>query len=242
MINDLYQKWDEMYELALKYYEKHGNLNIPVKFKTNNGYEYDKDGKFNLGEWLYYYKNFSKYDEDKMGKLLDIGLKIKDSYYTWEEMYGYAEIYFKFYNNLNVPKNFKTNNGYEFDENGNVNLGLWINTQRKNKKLSFNKMILLDYIGMIWKINENRILVFDLCEEYGINYKKNSVVLSLLAFNTFNVKIKFLIDQGISIFDKKGKLHEIFSMNDNDMKKEYGYNLKDLINKYNFSSKEHKKN
>jgi len=39
------------YNLAKNYYEKYGNLEIPNKFKTTNGIDYDKSGVA-LGEWL----------------------------------------------------------------------------------------------------------------------------------------------------------------------------------------------
>ena len=40
-----------MYNLAKAYYEHHGNLEIPARFKTINGYEYDENG-INLGYWI----------------------------------------------------------------------------------------------------------------------------------------------------------------------------------------------
>ena len=41
---------------------------------------------------------------------------------TWEDWYELAKVYFDYHGNLNVPFNFKTINGYEYDENG-LNLG-----------------------------------------------------------------------------------------------------------------------
>ena len=46
-----YNDWNENYALVQNYYEHHGNLEIPVKFKTLNGYEYDENG-INLGMWI----------------------------------------------------------------------------------------------------------------------------------------------------------------------------------------------
>ena len=44
--------WDEMYNLAKTYYGYYGNLRVPRKFKTLNGYEYDENGK-NLYSWVH---------------------------------------------------------------------------------------------------------------------------------------------------------------------------------------------
>ena len=46
-----YNDWNENYALVQNYYEHNGNLEIPVKFKTLNGYEYDENG-INLGMWI----------------------------------------------------------------------------------------------------------------------------------------------------------------------------------------------
>ena len=40
--NRLNNSWNRMYEYARIYYEHYGNLRVPIKFKTNDGYTYDK--------------------------------------------------------------------------------------------------------------------------------------------------------------------------------------------------------
>lgn len=40
-----------MLELAKNYYEFHGDINMPVDFKTIYGYEYDNEG-VNLYNWV----------------------------------------------------------------------------------------------------------------------------------------------------------------------------------------------
>ena len=49
---------------------------------------------------------------------------------TWEEMYVYAKKYYEHHGNLDIKHNFKTNDGYTYDENGVIKLGLWIANQR----------------------------------------------------------------------------------------------------------------
>ena len=50
-LNAQEEQWQQMYELAKKYYEHYGNLLIPTAFKTINGITYDENGK-KLGHWL----------------------------------------------------------------------------------------------------------------------------------------------------------------------------------------------
>ena len=42
--------WEEMYDLAKAYYNRHGNSEIPRGYKTKNGSEADETG-YNLGVW-----------------------------------------------------------------------------------------------------------------------------------------------------------------------------------------------
>ena len=43
--------WNKKYNLAKMYYEHYGNLEVPVKFKTTNGIDYDEKG-IALGTWI----------------------------------------------------------------------------------------------------------------------------------------------------------------------------------------------
>ena len=78
--NKLEIDWNKKYELAKAYYEHHGNLEIPHKFKTVNGYEYDNNGKA-LGPWInaqrqaYKGRGTNKITEEKIDLLSQIGMK-----------------------------------------------------------------------------------------------------------------------------------------------------------------------
>ncbi len=123
-----------MYEYAKKYYEHYGNLEVSAKFKTNDGFTRDDNGNINLGVWISYQRK-SVSPESEKGKLLSqIGLRFTNlrSLISWEEMYEYAKKYYEHYGNLEVPNKFKTNDGYTFDEKGEINLGNWIFAQRHN--------------------------------------------------------------------------------------------------------------
>ena len=124
--------WDEMYNLAKTYYEYHGNLEIKQTFKTDNGYEQSKNGKINLGFWIHTQRKSLTPESEKGQKLLQIGMRFENKYLSWDEMYNLAQVYYEHHGNLDVPAEFKTNNGYERSKNGKINLGSWIRTQRKN--------------------------------------------------------------------------------------------------------------
>ena len=147
--------WNQMYMLAELYFREYGNLEIPSRFKTLNGTDEDENG-YNLGWWLVSQRQMYKKSKlsKKREKLLEkIGMRFetRDNDEVWNQMYMLAESYFKEYGNLKIKQVFKTLNGIDYDEKG-YNLGIWINTQRreyKKDKLSKEKIELLDQIGMV---------------------------------------------------------------------------------------------
>ena len=145
------KEWEQKYELAKVYYEYHGDLEIPRKFRTINGYEYDENG-VRLGEWLGEQRRYSKKNKltgERYQKLILIGMsfKIKDNESEWEQKYELAKVYYEHHGDLEMPVRFKTINGYEYDENG-VAIGQWLFSQKQNKKLSNDRRKKLELIGM----------------------------------------------------------------------------------------------
>ena len=139
--------WEEMYELAKKYYEYHGDLKIPAKFKTINGYEYNDTG-VNLGTWLYTQRKNKNLSEERRNLLSSIGMSLRGNNASqWNKNYELAKKYYEYHGNLEIPAKFKTINGYEYNDTG-VNLGAWLYTQRQNKNLSDERRKLLSNIGM----------------------------------------------------------------------------------------------
>ena len=73
-------QWNKKYELAKAYYNYNGNLEIPVKFKTANGIDYDKNG-VSLGIWIacqhtaYNGKGTNKITQEQIKLLEEIGMK-----------------------------------------------------------------------------------------------------------------------------------------------------------------------
>lgn len=143
------------YNIASAYYEHNGNLEIPEKFKTLNGYEYDENG-INLGMWIHSQKQLykkAKLSPERINLLKAIGMRLETvNYNDWNENYALAQDYYEHHGNLEIPEKFKTLNGYEYDENG-ISLGMWIQKQRKSykkEKLSPERINLLESIGMKW--------------------------------------------------------------------------------------------
>ena len=75
--NRLNNSWNRMYEYARIYYEHHGNLEVPQKFKTNNGFEYDDRGKINLGIWIARQRQTISPESERGKSLLGIGMRFK---------------------------------------------------------------------------------------------------------------------------------------------------------------------
>ena len=130
--------WEEMYALAKVYYETYGNLEIPQSFKTFNGKDYDENG-YALGNWISKQRISKKkgtLSHEREEMLLQIGMRFDSKNLSWEEWYALAKVYYETYGNLEIPRNFKTFNGKDYDKNGYA-LGVWIVTQRKSKKKGF---------------------------------------------------------------------------------------------------------
>ena len=228
--------WKDYYDLAKVYYEHHGNLEVPAKFKTNNGYEYDENGTINLGQWISNQRQRLRITpESEQGqKLLQIGMRFENIKSTlgWEGMYEYAKKYYKHHGNLEILYYFKTNNGYEYDEDGKINLGYWISNQRKKTPQNSKEGRLLTKIGMVWSIKNNQNQVQEICNTNGININVNKDILSHISIQELVSKIEYLKNNNIKLTDNTGKLHQIFNINSVDLEKQYGISFEDLITNY----------
>ena len=231
--------WNQMYMLAELYFKEYGNLEIPSKFKTLNGTDEDENG-YNLGGWLVSQRQMYKKSKlsKKREKLLEkIGMRFetRDNDEVWNQMYMLAESYFKEYGNLKIKQVFKTLNGIDYDEKG-YNLGIWINTQRreyKKDKLSKEKIELLDQIGMVWEIKARKDKKQELCNEYLIPYEE----VENISYNELYAKTMYLLDNNINIIIDD-KLNSIYNMSNTNMKVTYGVSLEELIEKYKKKEKE----
>ncbi len=169
--NDL---WNEKYKIAKKYYEAKGNLKVPRRYII--------DG-VKLGDWISKQRDFkkkNKLSKEREEKLNNIGMvwqiydKSKNnndfSFYLkerkqWDENYKIAKEYFKNHKNLIIPDNLK--------------IAKWLKKQRflyNNNKLTVNRTLKLDSIGMYWDIN----LIYNILNlENSINDFKEKRILML---------------------------------------------------------------
>ena len=141
-------RWNLNYEAAKKYFELHGDLQIPHSYVTDNG--------LCLGRWLS--NQIKTYNGTKTGstplsaeqidKLEAIGIVWKNKYeYGWDRKYEIAKTYFEEHGNLDISSNY-TMDG--------MDIGKWINMVRlkmenpdsSNLVLSTERMRQLDEIGM----------------------------------------------------------------------------------------------
>ncbi len=114
--------WDAMYAMAEEYYRGHGNLEIPAKYATADGYS--------LGAWVltqrkvYAGKTAGCLSEAQVERLSAIGMRWQGTQeVAWERNFAEAESYFKAHGDLDVPADYVTEGG--------CRLGRWLRRQRE---------------------------------------------------------------------------------------------------------------
>ena len=178
-LNDaLTATWDMYYASAKQYYQENGNLEVPARYITEEGYA--------LGSWLNNQKAIrkgtivGKLTEDQIQKLDSIGMIWDSLDYFWEQNFNLAKEYYLTYRNLDIPTNYKSTDG--------KHLGNWILRQRqlyKSNSLTDEQIKKLDSIGMDWmdrvdRVWENGFIeAKNYSEEYGNlsvpkNYRSNT--------------------------------------------------------------------
>ena len=212
--------WEDKYKLAKVYYEHNGDLEIPSKFRTINGYEFNENG-VHLGEWIKTQRR--AYNEtgngiispDRIQLLNEIGMIWNTDDYSWMRMYELAKAYYEHHGNLKIFSNFKTINGYEPDENG-VALGTWISIQRTayrkkgNRIISPDRIQLLNEIGMIWNIVDySWMRMYKLAKAYyehhgNLKISHSFKTINGYEFNENGVRLGQWISTQRNAYNKKG--------------------------------------
>ena len=199
-----YKTWMEKYNLAKAYFNHYGDLEIPISFKTTNGHEYDENG-IALGKWIdsqrqaYNGNGHCKIEKAQIKLLKEIGMRFEtvNKNEAWIEKYNLAKAYFEHYGNLKIPQEFKTINGYDYDENG-IALGKWIDSQRQaykgkcTNKITSAQIKLLEEIGMKWFNNsiDNKFQK-ELITENNLKRKQTEIM------NRFTSYLNHIDDQEI---------------------------------------------
>ena len=162
--------WDLMYEQAKLYYEQYGNIDIPKRYFTAEGYS--------LGLWLQTQRRVynghvnGTLTQVQIDKLNELGMRWESkSDMTWEKYYESAKNYYENNDDLKVSAKY-------IDENG-IDLGRWIAQIRvfrksgiKSRMLAAERIESLDKIGMIWDVldylwEENYAAAVRYHREYG---------------------------------------------------------------------------
>ncbi len=224
-------KWDKKYLKALEYYDAYGDLNIPIKYVT--------DDDIKLGIWINnqrksYQKNVLS--QRRIEKLESIGMfwesPNKRGFQTneenWQFMYSKALEYYEEYGNLKILQIYETNDG--------IKLGRWIINQRqayKNNKLSKERIEALERIGMIWSVRNKTTKdnIKNICIKYNIDYDANKDALEHVSVNELLAKIHYLSINNMAIM-VNGCLNEIFRMSNFNLKIVYGCSLEEMMEIY----------
>ncbi len=163
--------WEQSYAVAARYYLEHGDLEIPVKYVTEDGMA--------LGIWLggqrAAYKN-KELTDDQIARLEAIGVDWTNrNERKWNQAYEAAKRYYAEHGNLDVPAEYT-------DENG-VLLGKWIcrqryafqNPERSSARITPERKRLLDELGMTWSHGNSWEYRFELVEQYKKEHNGESV-------------------------------------------------------------------
>ncbi|MCM1508410.1 MAG: Helicase associated domain protein [Ruminococcus flavefaciens] len=153
--------WEQHFEAARTYFEKHGDLDVPAKYVTDDG--------FPLGSWCRIIRKSYQdklLSDEKIKRLEQIGMQWESFLIRkWLDKYEKAKRYFEENGNLNIKLSYVTDDGDR--------LGIWISTQRENYSkgvLTDEQIRLLEKIGMSWKrFHDKWDKAFDLAKSYVDN-------------------------------------------------------------------------
>ena len=142
--------WELMYSYAKLYFEEHGNLEVPKRYKTDDGYS--------LGNWIitqrkvYSGEQFGRLSEEQINRLNKIGMRwdsLKDV--SWSKFYEEAKKYYQENGTLDVGLNYITSSGYALGKKI-CQIRSYRKSGIKNSYVTEERIKKLDDIGMIWSV------------------------------------------------------------------------------------------
>lgn len=142
--------WEEKFALAKRYYEEHGDLNVPPRDIAHGVW---------LNKWLNEQKQIyagnragKSLTEEQVQRLESIGMHwCSKSRQMWNEQYKRAVRFYQENGHLIAPKDYLTEDG--------TRLNVWIQRQRAQYqagKLTDDQIALLEEIGMVWNPAEEK--------------------------------------------------------------------------------------
>jgi superfamily II DNA or RNA helicase len=181
------REWNDWYLDLVDFKKEFGHCNVGKNFKTNDGY--------NLGTWVVKQRNNLRLTNVQRKQLEDLGfIWDASNNRSWNDWYLDLVDFKKEFGHLNIPKGFKTKEGY--------NLYSFTFRLKTDKNLSPKKKNQLIDLGFIFKgihertWNENINAFVNFKKEYGhIKIKKmykspSGINLGVWRFNVLNGKIK----------------------------------------------------
>ena len=143
--NSLSSTWDYYFAAASTYYAKHGNLKVPLRYKTPGG--------LSLGDWVQTQRQirkgkrtFGALTQQQIERLDSIGMVWENRSETaWARGLEAARRYRQQYGDLQVPSAYKDADGFA--------LGNWIRNTRSrfgSGGLKESQIRELDALGMVW--------------------------------------------------------------------------------------------
>lgn len=195
--NILTASWETMYSFAKEYYKEFGNLEVPARYFTKDGYS--------LGSWIYNQRSIRKGLID--GNLTDTQIELLDKIgmrwnmltdYSWETNYNLAKEYFDTYKNLNVPVNYVTKDGVRLG-NWLSNIRAWESAGTHPKYLTKERKEELNKIGMVWS-KSNFYWERNYAELYDF-YKENGNLI---------VPSDYVTKNGIKLGSWVGRLRKLY--------------------------------
>ena len=141
--------WDMMFQCAREYYDTNGNLLVPVKYFTEDGYP--------LGRWLQtqirvrFGRQYGKLDDKRIALLDSIGM-VWDSHHDVAFQKGFDALlaYRAKYGNVDVKALYVDENGFRLGAFV-ANLRTIRRSDRNSVYLTEERIAQLDSIGMIWE-------------------------------------------------------------------------------------------
>lgn len=199
--------WDEMFFYAEKYFRKNGNLNVPKRYKTPEGYS--------LGNWVatqrmvYSGKRCGTLDDERIKKLTLIGMRWENKFdLAWERFYEECKEYYKTFGNLDVDIGYASKNGYKLGKKM-CQIRSYRKNNVKSSYLSDKRTELLDALGMIWDVDDYVWDTnFNAAREYYDEHSHLDVPREYVTAS--GIRLGLWIDK-LRVSYRKGKIHSILN-------------------------------